>query len=139
MKQLTSRWIPVNENPKALIFICHGYAMECSITMNSTARRLVKAGYAVYGIDYEGHGKSDGLPGLVLDFDCVIDDCFQHFSNICGQHLLSLFFQFHILIHCLPLKSTFLCLLFNLHDVAHLSFFFATIKCLVGLDKKNVR
>jgi acylglycerol lipase len=85
MKQLTSRWIPVNENPKALIFICHGYAMECSITMNSTARRLVKAGYAVYGIDYEGHGKSDGLPGLVLDFDCVIDDCFQHFSNICEK------------------------------------------------------
>ncbi|GAU12142.1 hypothetical protein TSUD_01080 [Trifolium subterraneum] len=56
-----------------------------SITMDSTARRLVKSGYAVYGIDYEGHGKSDGLPGLIQDFDSVIDDCFQHFSNICEK------------------------------------------------------
>jgi len=59
--------------------------MECSITMNSTARRLVKGGYAVYGIDYEGHGKSDGLAGLVMNFDDVIDDCFTHFSKICEK------------------------------------------------------
>ena len=35
MKLFTCKWIPVNQEPKALIFICHGYAMECSITMNS--------------------------------------------------------------------------------------------------------
>ncbi|XP_058774800.1 caffeoylshikimate esterase-like [Vicia villosa] len=85
MKLLATKWIPANENPKALIFMCHGYAMECSITMNSTARRLVKGGYAVYGIDYEGHGKSDGLAGLVMNFDDVIDDCFNHFSKICEK------------------------------------------------------
>jgi len=59
--------------------------MECSITMNSTATKLAKAGYAVYGLDYEGHGKSDGRAGLVMDFDNVIDDCFQHFSTICEK------------------------------------------------------
>ncbi|TKY50633.1 Caffeoylshikimate esterase [Spatholobus suberectus] len=85
MKLFACRWLPVNESPKALIFLCHGYAMECSITMNSTATRLAKAGFAVYGIDYEGHGKSDGVPGLVMNFDYVIDDCSQHFSNICGR------------------------------------------------------
>ena len=25
----------MNQEPKALVFICHGYGMECSITMNS--------------------------------------------------------------------------------------------------------
>jgi len=35
MKLLATSWIPANENPKALIFMCHGYAMECSITMDS--------------------------------------------------------------------------------------------------------
>ncbi|CAL0316268.1 unnamed protein product [Lupinus luteus] len=63
MKLLASRWLPQNESPKALVFMCHGYSLECSITMNSTATRLAKAGYAVYGVDYEGHGKSEGLQG----------------------------------------------------------------------------
>ena len=54
-----------------------------------TATRLVKAGFAVYGIDYEGHGKSAGLQGLVKIFDNVVDDCSDHFTTICGQILLS--------------------------------------------------
>ncbi|MED6136870.1 hypothetical protein PIB30_059823 [Stylosanthes scabra] len=82
MKLLASKWLPMNGNPKALIFMCHGYAMECSITMNSTGRKLANAGYAVYGLDYEGHGKSDGRQGLVLDFNSVIDDCSQYFTSI---------------------------------------------------------
>ena len=84
MKLLASKWIPMNSGPpKAIILMCHGYAMECSITMDSTARRLAKGGYAVYGIDYEGHGKSDGKLGLVMNMDDVIDDCLQHFTKIC--------------------------------------------------------
>lgn len=82
MRLFACQWLPANQSPKALIFMCHGYAMECSITMNSTGIRLAKAGFAVYGIDYEGHGKSDGLSGLVMNFDLVIDDCTQHFTTI---------------------------------------------------------
>ncbi|KAE8670709.1 Ribosomal L29 family protein [Hibiscus syriacus] len=85
LKLFTCRWLPVNEEPKALIFICHGYAMECSITMNSTAIRLVKAGYAVYGIDYEGHGKSSGLQGYISTFDNVVNDCSNFFTDICEK------------------------------------------------------
>lgn len=29
----TCRWLPENEDPKALVFLCHGYAMESSISM----------------------------------------------------------------------------------------------------------
>ncbi|XP_004307458.1 PREDICTED: caffeoylshikimate esterase-like [Fragaria vesca subsp. vesca] len=84
MKLFTCKWLPENNKPpKALILICHGYGMECSITMNSTAIRLAKAGFAIYGIDYEGHGKSAGLAGFVKSFDAVVDDCTSHFTNIC--------------------------------------------------------
>ncbi|OIW12783.1 hypothetical protein TanjilG_24716 [Lupinus angustifolius] len=82
MKLLASRWLPQNQSPKALVFMCHGYALECSITMSSTATRLAKAGYAVYGVDYEGHGKSDGLQGFVRNFDYVINDCSYYFTTI---------------------------------------------------------
>ncbi|KAJ4719797.1 Caffeoylshikimate esterase-like [Melia azedarach] len=85
VKLFTCSWIPQNKEPKALIFICHGYAMECSITMNSTAVRLVNAGFACYGIDYEGHGKSAGLTAYVNNFDDLVDDCSYYFTNICEK------------------------------------------------------
>ncbi|KAL5569159.1 hypothetical protein UlMin_025734 [Ulmus minor] len=85
LKLFTCKWVPKNQNPKGLIFVCHGYAMECSITMNSTAIRLAKAGFAIYGIDYEGHGKSAGLQGLVNSFDDVVSDCSDHFTSICEK------------------------------------------------------
>ncbi|VVB02704.1 unnamed protein product [Arabis nemorensis] len=85
MKLFTCRWVPANQEPTALVFICHGYAMECSITMNSTARRLVKAGFGVYGIDYEGHGKSDGLSAYVRNFDHLVDDVSTHYTTICER------------------------------------------------------
>ncbi|XP_012456488.1 caffeoylshikimate esterase [Gossypium raimondii] len=84
-KLFTCKWIPIKDEPKALIFIFHGYGMECSITMSSTAIRLVKEGYAVYGIDYQGHGKSSGLDGYVENFDDIVNDCNDHFSNICEE------------------------------------------------------
>ncbi|GAA0169200.1 phospholipase [Lithospermum erythrorhizon] len=81
-KLFTCSWLPEHCEPKALIFLCHGYAMECSISMKDTGIRLAKAGFAVYGIDYEGHGKSSGLSGFVPSFDNVVSDCSEHFTNI---------------------------------------------------------
>ena len=36
LKLFTCRWLPADRDPRALIFILHGYAMECSIFMNGT-------------------------------------------------------------------------------------------------------
>ncbi|KAF9598016.1 hypothetical protein IFM89_023588 [Coptis chinensis] len=84
-KLFTCQWIPKNQEPKALIFICHGYAMECSMSMKDTGIRLAKAGFAVHGIDYEGHGKSSGLHGYIPSFDDLVDDCSKHFTSICER------------------------------------------------------
>ncbi|CAN1257746.1 Monoglyceride lipase [Linum perenne] len=84
MKLFTCKWLPIGQEPKALIFLCHGYAMESSITMDTgTAIRLAKQGFGIYGIDYEGHGKSAGLQGYIDNFDFVVDDCSKHFISIC--------------------------------------------------------
>ncbi|KAG8376742.1 hypothetical protein BUALT_Bualt09G0095400 [Buddleja alternifolia] len=82
MRLFTCRWLPANNEPKALIFLCHGYGMECSISMRGCATRLVEAGYEVHGIDCEGHGKSSGLLGLIPNFDDLVDDLSEHFTNI---------------------------------------------------------
>ncbi|KAG0468082.1 hypothetical protein HPP92_017410 [Vanilla planifolia] len=85
LKLFPCRWLPANREPKALVFLCHGYAMECSVYMRGTGTKLVKAGFAVHGIDYEGHGKSDGLQGYVPSFDRLVDDCLHHFMSICEK------------------------------------------------------
>jgi alpha-beta hydrolase superfamily lysophospholipase len=84
-KLFTCRWIPINQEPNALIFLCHGYAMECSITMYSVGMRLANEGYAVYGIDYEGHGKSEGLNAFIDDFDSLVDGVSDHYTSICEK------------------------------------------------------
>ncbi|XP_043711179.1 caffeoylshikimate esterase-like [Telopea speciosissima] len=81
-KLYTCRWLPGNTEPKALIFLCHGYAMECSISMKGTGIRLAMEGFAVYGIDYEGHGKSDGLEAYIPFFDDLVNDCSSYFTSI---------------------------------------------------------
>ncbi|XP_057981085.1 caffeoylshikimate esterase-like [Malania oleifera] len=78
----TCSWLPANGETKALVFLCHGYALESSTIMFGTGSRLAKAGYAAYGIDYEGHGKSAGLNGYIPCFDHIVDDCSDHFTEI---------------------------------------------------------
>ncbi|PKA48484.1 hypothetical protein AXF42_Ash021787 [Apostasia shenzhenica] len=83
LRLFTCRWLPEFRDPKALVFLCHGYGMECSISMRGTGIRLAKAGFAVYGMDYKGHGKSSGLQGYIKSFSELVDDCFKHFCEIC--------------------------------------------------------
>ena len=76
-------WLPgKRRTPKALVFLCHGYAVECGVTMRGTGERLARAGYAVYGLDYEGHGRSDGLQGYVPDFELLVRDCDDYFTSV---------------------------------------------------------
>ncbi|XP_010554569.1 PREDICTED: caffeoylshikimate esterase [Tarenaya hassleriana] len=82
MKLFTCKWFPVNQEPRAMIFYCHGYAVECGNILNDIATKFGNDGFAVYGIEYEGHGRSDGLSAYINDFDVLIDDVYSHFSKI---------------------------------------------------------
>ncbi|XP_072984309.1 caffeoylshikimate esterase-like isoform X1 [Typha latifolia] len=79
----TCRWLPLSSSPKALVFLCHGYGMECSGFMKGCGNRLAGAGYGVYGIDYEGHGRSQGARCYIRKFDHIVTDCDHFFKSIC--------------------------------------------------------
>ncbi|KAI4301417.1 hypothetical protein L6164_034698 [Bauhinia variegata] len=77
----TCKWLPFS-SPKAIVFLCHGYGMECSRFMRECGVRLACAGYAVFGIDYEGHGQSEGARCYIKKFDNIINDCFDFFKSV---------------------------------------------------------
>lgn len=56
-----------------------------SLCHSGTGTQLAKAGFAVYGIDNEGHGKSSGLQGYIPSFDGIVNDCSDYFTSVCGK------------------------------------------------------
>ncbi|KAL4588266.1 hypothetical protein LXL04_001152 [Taraxacum kok-saghyz] len=77
----TCRWLPLS-SPKALVFLCHGYGMECGDFMKGCGMKLASHGYAVFGIDYEGHGRSKGARCYISKFDDIVDDCCHYFKSM---------------------------------------------------------
>ncbi|XP_076888576.1 caffeoylshikimate esterase-like [Bidens hawaiensis] len=80
----TCKWLPLS-SPKALVFLCHGYGMECSDFMRGCGTKLASYGYAVFGIDYEGHGRSMGARCYIKKFDNIVTDCSNYFKYIFGR------------------------------------------------------
>eukprot|EP00268_Persea_americana_P033564 TRINITY_DN33213_c0_g4_i1.p1 TRINITY_DN33213_c0_g4~~TRINITY_DN33213_c0_g4_i1.p1 ORF type:complete len:339 (-),score=52.84 TRINITY_DN33213_c0_g4_i1:150-1166(-) len=80
----TCRWMPLC-SPKALVFLCHGYGMECSGFMRGCGTRLAEAGYGVFGIDYEGHGRSEGVRCYIKKFENIVEDSDDFFKSICEK------------------------------------------------------
>jgi alpha-beta hydrolase superfamily lysophospholipase len=59
-------WLPEGEI-KAAILIVHGLG-ECCMRYTNVVTHLVPQGYAVYGFDLPGHGKSEGVREFVKEF-----------------------------------------------------------------------
>jgi alpha-beta hydrolase superfamily lysophospholipase len=59
--------------PRYVAVLCHGYG-EHVLRYEHVATTLVAAGAVVYGLDHEGHGRSDGERVLIEDIDSVVDD-----------------------------------------------------------------
>jgi acylglycerol lipase len=60
-------WLP-DGNVKAVLLIVHGLAEHSGRYMN-IVNHFVPLGYAVYGVDHYGHGKSDGQRVFVERFE----------------------------------------------------------------------
>ncbi len=64
-------WLPEGD-PKAVLLIVHGLAEHCG-RYDNVVDHFVPLGYAVYGVDHIGHGKSGGARVFVERFDDFID------------------------------------------------------------------
>ncbi|XAR61340.1 2-acylglycerol O-acyltransferase [Bertholletia excelsa] len=80
----TCTWLP-SSSPRALILLCHGYGMECSDFMRGCGMKLASYGYAVIGIDYEGHGRSMGARCYINNFGNIVADSSNFFKSISAQ------------------------------------------------------
>lgn len=78
----TRSWFPETQAVKATVFICHGYGDTCTFFFEGVGRKLAKAGYGVFGMDYAGFGLSSGLHGYIPDFDKLVDDVIENCSKI---------------------------------------------------------
>jgi alpha-beta hydrolase superfamily lysophospholipase len=75
-------WLPEG-SPRAALMIIHGLN-EHSGRYENFANRFVGKGFAVYGLDLYGHGKSEGTRSYVEDFSQFIEDHFLYLQKIKG-------------------------------------------------------
>lgn len=64
-------WVP--ESAKARVMIIHGLGEHCS-RYEVLAGGLAGRGFAVFGYDHRGHGRSEGQRGHVSRFDVFVQD-----------------------------------------------------------------
>jgi alpha-beta hydrolase superfamily lysophospholipase len=65
-------WLP-DGRIGAILLVVHGLAEHSGRCLN-LVNRFVPLGYAVYGFDLQGHGRSEGLRGYVKRFSYYLDD-----------------------------------------------------------------
>ena len=80
----TQNWQPSDE-PKAILILVHGLA-EHSNRYVGIANYFTEQGYAVYALDHEGHGHSQGLRGYINSFDDFLTTLDQYLDSIAKQH-----------------------------------------------------
>ncbi|CAI9095715.1 OLC1v1031711C1 [Oldenlandia corymbosa var. corymbosa] len=89
MKIFTQSWQPADSTskvPKGLVAMIHPYCSESSWLFELNAVAIAKAGYFVCALDLQGHGYSDGSPGIISDFEVLVSDSTQYFDSVRKEH-----------------------------------------------------
>jgi alpha-beta hydrolase superfamily lysophospholipase len=84
LKIHTVNWLPPNK-PSAGVVLVHGYGEHIG-RYTHVAEALVNGGYAVFGLDHRGHGKSAGLQAYFENIEQPVKDLAQYFEQIQQQH-----------------------------------------------------
>ena len=79
-------WKPI-DGPRAVLAIVHGFG-EHSGRYPNVVGHLVPRGYAVYGFDHRGHGRSPGKRGHINTWSEYRDDV-RAFLQLIKQHELT--------------------------------------------------
>ena len=72
---------PTPSPPLGVVMYCHGYSDQASWIKAAEWRRLVKAGYAVMAVEYEGHGRSDGVLVSFPSFQVLAEDVREYMEE----------------------------------------------------------
>jgi acylglycerol lipase len=75
-------WLP-EEEVKAVLFIVHGLGEHSGRYMN-VVNHFIPLGYAVYGLDHLGHGKSEGGREEVQRFEDYTDPLTTYYNMVKG-------------------------------------------------------
>ncbi|CAI9095716.1 OLC1v1031712C1 [Oldenlandia corymbosa var. corymbosa] len=89
MKIFTQSWQPADSTSKVLkglVAMIHGYCSESSWLFELNAVAIAKAGYFVCALDLQGHGYSEGSPGIISDFEYLVSDSIQYFDSVRKEH-----------------------------------------------------
>lgn len=76
---------PSSRKTTCLVYFFHGlngYSNNHAVI----AKYLSESGCEVLSIDLRGHGKSEGTPGLIRDFDLLLDDCVKFIKETSGNY-----------------------------------------------------
>lgn len=85
LKLFYHEWVPDNGDIRAVVFIVHGHG-EHSGRYRLVAESFTQAGFACYGIDHRGHGKSGGDRAYIPDLQLAVDDLRELFEQVQTQH-----------------------------------------------------
>lgn len=77
--------LPKHQPIKAVVCFCHGYTDSVSFMKLVENLRLPERGIAFCAIEYEGHGLSDGALGLFNDWNLLISDVCEYFSQVAQE------------------------------------------------------
>ncbi|HKJ32951.1 MAG TPA: lysophospholipase [Balneolales bacterium] len=83
-KVFTQSWRPESEFNAAILLI-HGYAGH-SNRYEYFAHKMVAYGYAVFAIDLQGFGRSEGLKADIENFDDYIEDTKLYLQQLLGKY-----------------------------------------------------
>lgn len=83
-KIFTKYWKPSDE-PRALVFICHGFG-EHSSRYEAFGTALAEQGYLAFSHDHIGHGHSEGERVQVDDFSHYVRDVFKHIDEVAADN-----------------------------------------------------
>ncbi|EPS73873.1 hypothetical protein M569_00882 [Genlisea aurea] len=78
-------WTPANLPVRGLVIILHGLN-EHSGRYNDFAMKLNANGFKVYGMDWIGHGGSDGLHAYVHSLDYAVNDLKTYLANVLAEN-----------------------------------------------------